>query len=102
TFEEAAHAVIVRTIKKAETERRAKFLSLSHTLEASCSSLVATAAMAQLVGVERRAARASERADSSATPAAYESAKDCATACAHGYRQLIAMLLPEGTTARLA
>src|SRR5947209_247228 len=62
--------------------------------------LVSAVAIAKFVGVERRAAAARERTDQRALPAADQAAEQRAAARAHRDGQLIAVLLPEATTAR--
>src|SRR5689334_12648788 len=56
---------------------------------------VVTMALANLIGVESRAAGADQCADGRAFPAASDPADECATGRAHGSRQLIPVLLPE-------
>src|SRR5437764_7181673 len=56
---------------------------------------------AQLVRVERRAARARERANSGALLAADDAAEERARARANRHRQLVSVLLPEGTAVAL-
>src|SRR5215207_8256207 len=69
----------------------------SSDLHASASPfLVVAVTLAQLVGVERRAAAARERADARALLAADKAADQSAAARAHRDRQLVAVLLPEG------
>src|SRR5205085_2256179 len=60
----------------------------------------AVVALANLVGVERRAARARERAYSSALVPAGDAADQSAAERAAGHRQLVAVLLPEGAGRR--
>src|ERR1043166_881625 len=100
---EAAHQKRSEAKARAVAAHSADAFRLPFIAQALCSLTLLVVAMtpAQLVGVERRAAPARERADGRALAAADEAADESAAASAHRHRQLVAVLLPEGTTAAL-